>query len=97
MSDMTEGEERYVTAVWSHMPGATCWMDAFLRILQGRVAKPRAFKVSPLEGPCPVCDARPVYSWNADRLVGAVVACADCVDSAVHAALALQDKDSREG
>lgn len=33
---MTAPERAYVMAVWRKMPGHTCWVDAFLRILHGR-------------------------------------------------------------
>lgn len=35
----TEGEDAYVQYVWSTMPGHTCWMDAFFRILNGTVVR----------------------------------------------------------
>lgn len=34
---MTDGEDEYVHAVWSTMPGHTCWADAFHRIRLGKV------------------------------------------------------------
>lgn len=35
--DIEPGEDAYVKAVWSTMPGNTCWMDAFHRIRTGTV------------------------------------------------------------
>jgi len=32
---LTPGEDAYVHKVWDTMPGHTCWMDAFFRILNG--------------------------------------------------------------
>jgi len=34
---LTPGEDAYVRKVWDTMSGTTCWMDAFFRILNGKV------------------------------------------------------------
>jgi hypothetical protein len=38
---MTHAEDDHVRRVWLRMPGYTCWMDAFFRILHGKAEEVR--------------------------------------------------------
>jgi hypothetical protein len=38
---VSRGEDAYIHQVWNTMPGSTSYMDAFFRIMQGRIGETR--------------------------------------------------------